>query len=172
MAESTKTFSNRQEKLIAKELDGCQVGGSGAAPCVPGDVRTDEWLIECKTHTKPDQSIFFDLQVWEKIKKEAMGTHRKPALIVDDGSQTLQKTWCLCRAANLNLGSTLLTDFPATIRKNVSCKHDKLSSKLKLAIKGSIMPDAFYITYGFEVEWAGETVIILPFESFKELYNK
>lgn len=171
MARSNKDFSNKQEAMIAKELGGHKIGGSGAAPCAPGDVRTDTWLIECKTHTTPDHSIYFDLEVWQKISKEAMGTHRKPVLIVDDGSQTLEKTWCLCRANNLNLGHTMTTEFPVTIRKNVTCRHDKLMSKLKLQSKGFVFPNGFYTNAGYKVNWNNEEIVILPFEAFKELFE-
>ena len=92
---NNKEFSTKQEKLIASELGGYPVSGSGARPCAPRDVKTYEWLVECKTHTKPDQSILFDINVWKKITDEAMATHRKPVLVVDDGSQSISRTWCL-----------------------------------------------------------------------------
>ena len=173
MAENNKTFSNKQEKMIAKELGGYPIGGSGAMPGAPGDVKTYEWLVECKTHTKPDHTIFFDLGVWEKIQKEAMAMHRKPVLIVDDGSQSASKTWCLCRAANLNLtGGVVTTDLPVTIKKNISCKHDKLQSALKDQTKKIVIQGGFYETAVYEATWGGEQVIVLPLSTFKELFEK
>lgn len=170
MPESTKKFSDKQEKMIAKELGGYQVGMSGAAPGTPGDVKTYEWLIECKTHTTPDHSIVFNTDVWKKIKDEAMAMHRKPVLIVDDGSQTANKTWCLCRAANLKLASTISCDLPIKIRKNISCSSDKLAEALKIA--GKLYVGAFYEGVVFELTWEGDNVVILPLKLFKELFER
>lgn len=173
MAESTKTFSIKQEKLIASELGGYPVSGSGARPCAPGDVKTYDWLVECKTHTKPDQSILFDINVWNKICDEAMATHRKPVLVVDDGSQSINRTWCLCRENNIPLAGILTADFPSAIRKNITCKHGKLDKALKDAAKGTALDGSnFYIGAAFEVHWNDEDLIVLPFKLFKELFEK
>lgn len=172
MAENNKTFSNKQEKMVAKELGGYPIGGSGAMPGAPGDVKTYEWLVECKTHTKPDHTIFFDLGVWDKIQKEAMAMHRKPVLIVDDGSQSASKTWCLCRSANINLSGVVTTDLPVTIKKNISCKHEKLQTSLKEQTKKIVIQGGFYETAVYEANWGGEDVIVLPLATFKELFEK
>lgn len=171
MAEkTTKTFSNKQEKVVAKGLGGYPIGGSGAMPGAPGDVKTYEWLVECKTHTEPDKNIAFNLDVWKKIEDEAMAMHRKPVLIVDDGSQTLSKTWCLCRMINLNLAGVFTVDLPITIKKNISCKHEKLTEVLKAKTKE--LTNIIYPYVAFEVKWGDEDVIILPFKTFKELFEK
>lgn len=175
MAEgNTKEFSKAQEKMVANELGGYPVGLSGAGPANPGDVKTWDWLVECKTHTKPDQSIAFNLDVWEKIKKEAMGVSRKPVLVVDDGSQTKARTWCLCRSANINLYGSLSIELPMSVRKNISCKHDKLLDGLKAMTKADIQGNTFYgssyIVY--ETNWAGEDVTIMPLATFKELFDR
>ena len=138
-------------------------------PCAPGDVKTYDWLIECKTHAEPDKPILFNLDVWKKIENEAMGMQRKPVLIVDDGSQSINKTWCLCRASNINLRATISTQLPMTIRKNISCKHDKLESALKQQTKGAI--GEFYTNAVFEVNWGDEEVVVLPFCVFKEIFE-
>lgn len=174
MAENTKQYSKKQEKLVAKELGGYPVGLSGAGAANPGDVKTYDWLVECKTHTSPDNPIAFNLDVWKKIEAEAMGIQRKPVLIVDDGSQSASRTWCLCRASNLNLSGTIATDLPVSIRKNISCKHDKLSAGLKSVIKGKIRTDTFYglCPVLYETTWADEEVAIMPLKTFKELFEK
>jgi len=171
MAEkSTKHYSSIQEKMVAKELGGYQVGGSGAFPTAPGDVTTYEWLIECKTHTEPGHTIFFDLDVWKKIQQEAMAMHRKPVLIVDDGSQSVDKTWCLCRSANLNKASIIATPFPRAIRKNVSAKHEVLRDELEKATKRYI--GEFFQGGVYEFDWGGETVNLMPLTVFKEIFEK
>ena len=170
MAQSTKTFSSKQEKMVARELGGYQIGGSGAMPCAPGDVKTYEWLVECKTHTTPGQNITFNADVWTKIKNEAVGFVRKPVLIVDDGSQSASRTWCLCRTTNLNLATVVTCDLPVKVRKNIICSHDKLADALKEAGKPYI--GAFYEGVAFELDWEGDTVVILPLKLFKELFEK
>lgn len=166
----TKFYSTKQEKLIAKELGGYPIGGSGAAPCAPGDVRTYDWLVECKTHTEPDHSIFFSASVWSKIKNEATGMHRKPVLIVDDGSQTVSRTWCLCKSSHLNLGNAITVDLPVAVKKNITCKHDKLSANLKAESKRYI--GDFYKDSLYEVQWEGDSVVVMPFKLFKEIFEK
>ncbi len=59
---NTRKFSSRQEQYIAELLDGKQQSNSGATAYNKGDVITDDWLIECKTTTKPKSSF--------SIKKE------------------------------------------------------------------------------------------------------
>ena len=171
MDENKKKVSAKQEKMVADALGGYVVGMSGAAPANPGDVKTYDWLIECKTHTTPDHPIFFDIGVWSKICTEAMAMHRKPLLVVDDGSQRIGQTWCLCNSKNLNLTRVIVTDIPVSIRKNISCKHDKLKSALEKNTKRYL--GEFYEGAAFEVEgWAKDPVCILPLELFKELMDK
>lgn len=173
MAENMKIFSSKQEKMVADALGGYVIGGSGAMPTAPGDVKTYEWLVECKTHTEPDHPIFFDIDVWNKIKNEAMGTQRKPVLIVDDGSQKESHTWCLCRPENLNMANVLSADYPGTIRKNISIKHEKLVEAEKSIRESNGIPAAGLFTgFAFEVNWEGEKLVILPLKLFKEIFEK
>ena len=59
---NTRKFSSKQEQYIAELLEGKQQSNSGATAYNKGDVITDDWLIECKTTTKPKSSF--------SIKKE------------------------------------------------------------------------------------------------------
>lgn len=74
---STRYFSSRQEKKVAKAVKGKTVSNSGAPLFVAGDVRNDKWLIECKTKTSPSQSISIKKEWLEKNEEEAfaMGKH-------------------------------------------------------------------------------------------------
>ncbi len=67
---TTRYKSNIQEKRIAKELNGRVQINSGAIWSLPGDVRTDELLIEAKTTSAPAYRL--SIQTWEKIRKEAL----------------------------------------------------------------------------------------------------
>ena len=86
----TRFYSNRQEKHVAKTLNGHKTANSGATKFVKGDVLTNDFLIECKTCTK-EQSTFTVKREWiEKNETEAFAM-RKPysALAIDfgDGKQ-------------------------------------------------------------------------------------
>lgn len=58
----TRFYSTKQEKKVAKELNGDRTYNSGATPFQKGDVIIDKFLIECKTKTSSSKSI--------SIKKE------------------------------------------------------------------------------------------------------
>jgi integrase len=49
LAYSTRLYSNKQEKEVAKKVKGSRVPNSGAAMFYAGDVITQHFLIECKT---------------------------------------------------------------------------------------------------------------------------
>lgn len=83
---STRYYSSRQEKKVAKKLGGKQVANSGASAFVAGDVITKDWLIECKTKTK-DCSSFTIKEDWLLKNEEeafAMGKNNS-ALCFDFG---------------------------------------------------------------------------------------
>lgn len=122
---STKDFSNKQEKLIASFLDWSIVSGSGARACHPGDIIGDEWLGECKTHETPGKSIFFSQKVWEKIVDEAIAKHRKPVLFTDDGSQKIDKTWCIFNHFVVPEDWNTI-QLPKKFKTNITVKHEYL----------------------------------------------
>lgn len=77
-----KKKSQLQEKSVAKDLDAKTVVASGALWGSKGDVRHDEFLVECKTTEKPYYSL--TMKVWEKIEKEAVRDGlRIPLMCVD-----------------------------------------------------------------------------------------
>lgn len=71
MNRPTRFYSNRQEKAVAKVVDGKQVVNSGATTFRKGDVTTDNWLIECKTATKEKSSFSIKRDWLDKNKEEA-----------------------------------------------------------------------------------------------------
>lgn len=79
---STRFFSKKQEKGVAKVLNGNTTPNSGARPYAKGDVVTsgdkqktdlsgDSWLLECKTTMTAKQSFAIKKQWLETIKEEA-----------------------------------------------------------------------------------------------------
>lgn len=73
---STRYFSNKQEKHIAKELGGKQTANSGATPFYKGDVTLDDWLIEAKTKTTPSESMSIKREWLDKNEEEAFAMQK------------------------------------------------------------------------------------------------
>lgn len=84
--DSTRYFSNKQEKAVAKAVGGRKVANSGATPFNKGDVTTEYFLIEAKTCMEPKQSFAIKKAWLEKNAEEAFAM-RKPyhALVFDYG---------------------------------------------------------------------------------------
>lgn len=74
---STRYFSGRQERNVAKALKGKVVANSGAPMFVAGDVARDNWLIECKTKTSPSQSMSIKKEWLEKNEEEAFAMRKE-----------------------------------------------------------------------------------------------
>lgn len=125
---STKDFSNKQEQMIATYLDWKQVVGSGSRPTFTGDVISDEWLGECKTHTKPDHKIVFDIKVWNKIVSEASAKFKQPAYFVDDGSQKSARTWVMFMAMDLSSRFAVI-DYPYLINSTTTFIHNDMKAR-------------------------------------------
>ena len=73
---STRHYSNRQEKAVAKAVGGKQTANSGATDFFKGDVTIgNEWLLECKTVMTEKQSFSIKRAWLEKNEEErfAMG---------------------------------------------------------------------------------------------------
>lgn len=74
---STRYYSKRQEKAVAKSLNGRRTANSGATAFQKGDVVLVDWLIECKTSTNFRQSASISKKWIDKNAEEAfaMGKH-------------------------------------------------------------------------------------------------
>lgn len=94
MSLTKKEASSKQEHRIAAALGWKVTSGSGARAFYPGDVSSDVWLGECKTHVDLSPVLFY-FSVWEKICDEAASQFKRPVLFIDNGSQQLSKTWCI-----------------------------------------------------------------------------
>lgn len=71
--QATRVYSDKQEKAVAKLVNGVQTKNSGATLFQKSDVLTKLFTIECKTKTKNSDSIsikkeWFDKQVSESIQ--------------------------------------------------------------------------------------------------------
>ena len=83
---STRYFSNKQEKKVAKTVGGKKTANSGATKFSKGDVRTNNFLIECKTCMKEQKSFTLQKEWFDKNEEEAFAMG-KPynALVFDFG---------------------------------------------------------------------------------------
>jgi hypothetical protein len=82
MNKPTRYFSNKQEKRVAKRVGGKQTANSGATKFSKGDVRTDNWLIECKTKTSASESISIKREWLEKNEEEAFAMGKQHSALV------------------------------------------------------------------------------------------
>ena len=79
---TTRYRSNKQEREVAKIFGGKQVIASGSLWFADSDVRSDKYLIECKTTEKDYYTL--TAKVWEKIQEEAIQDHmRTPLMVID-----------------------------------------------------------------------------------------
>ena len=123
----TKTYSTRQEKMIARYLGWEVVSASGARSFCPGDVRSADWLGECKTHMRPQDRVVVELSVWNKIQEEARSVFKAPVLFVDDGTQKADHTWCVFDYIKWASGKVSVFNPNLQIRKNLVFKPSILS---------------------------------------------
>lgn len=86
----TRWYSNKQEKQVAKAIGGRQVSNSGATAFNKGDVTTDQFLIECKTVTKPVQSVSIKKEWLLKNEEERFAMNKEYAALAFDYGDGVQ----------------------------------------------------------------------------------
>lgn len=79
---STRYYSGRQERKVAKALNGKLVANSGACKFVAGDVTTEDILIECKTCCDDKKSFSIKKEWLEKNKEEAFAMGKSYSVLV------------------------------------------------------------------------------------------
>ena len=73
----TRHYSSRQEKAVAKAVNGKVQKNSGATDFLKGDIVTsgrNSFLLECKTKTSASKSISIRKEWFEKNKQECLLT--------------------------------------------------------------------------------------------------
>ena len=81
---STRYYSSRQEKKVAKAVGGRQTANSGATAFSKGDVVTDLFLIECKTATTEKQSMSIKKEWLRKNEEEAFAMGKQYSALAFD----------------------------------------------------------------------------------------
>lgn len=165
---TNKEASSKQEKMVADFLGWRVVTGSGARPFTPGDVNSDHFLVECKTHVEEQDNIVFQKKHWEKISIESRTVNKYPALIVDNGTQKSKNTWVMIPKRMFaddkvfkifGLVNTARTDSTITFKNSAASLLFKLGHHDK---KTSYFP-----------EWCnGEQVAIMSLEEFRNFYQQ
>ena len=80
----TRFYSTQQEKKVAKAVKGKRTANSGATKWSKGDVVTDLFLLECKTHTEPRKQMTIQKEWFDKNKEEAFAMHKDYSAVVID----------------------------------------------------------------------------------------
>ena len=81
---STRYYSGRQERKVAKAVKGKLVSNSGASDFTAGDITTDLFLLECKTKTSPSKSFTLKKEWFDKNKEEAFEMGKPYSAVVID----------------------------------------------------------------------------------------
>ena len=81
---STRYYSSRQEKHIAKVVGGKKVANSGATVFNKGDVTSENWLFEAKTKTSESQSMTIKKEWLLKNKEEKFAMGKSYCALVFD----------------------------------------------------------------------------------------
>lgn len=80
----TRHYSKKQEKRVAKNLGGKVNANSGATGFYKGDVRTDDFLIECKTATKEVKSVSIKKEWLTKLNEERFAMGKQHSVLAFD----------------------------------------------------------------------------------------
>ena len=78
----TRWYSDKQEKKVAKIIEGKQTKNSGATIFQKSDVLTSEFVLECKTKTSNSESISIKKEWFDKLTSECVQMGKKYSAIV------------------------------------------------------------------------------------------
>lgn len=82
-----KQSAAQERKVAIKLVGGRRVAGSGSQPGMKGDVKSDQWLVECKQSKSPGFRL--TLQLWRKIEWEAIQAHKNPVMVIELAGRSL-----------------------------------------------------------------------------------
>ena len=157
----TKYYSTRQEKRIADYLGWSAVSASGARPFNPGDIKSGDWLCECKTHTKETEKITINKKVWLKICNEARSSFKRPILFVDNGTQEIKNTWCIL-AEKFASEVTLWHPDPNSLLKETETGITFNHKAMQKLLSDNPEADAVAISV------CGQSLLLMKMERFKD----
>jgi hypothetical protein len=79
---NTRYFSSKQEKSVAKKTEGKVQPNSGATAFRKGDVKTDLFLLECKTAVTSVASMSIKKDWISKLREEAFAMRKRFSAVV------------------------------------------------------------------------------------------
>lgn len=165
---ATKVYSNKQEKMIAEYLGWSVVSGSGARDFHPGDIVADDWIGECKTHVKKQDTIAFYKQHWLKIQREALSVNKYPALFVDNGSQRIDRTWVVFNTKLIQPDKCKIVKIPEIyVGTNMIFTECEVRHIYDTLVRCS-ETDEFIILEGFLYDTAG----VVPLSIFHDMFSR
>lgn len=150
----TKYYSSNQEKYIANKLGWECVSASGSRDCHPGDIKSDTWIGECKTHIKIAKNITIKKSWWDKIIEESITSHKFPALFVDNGD--IKNLWVVVYDLE-KIENYDIIDIPLTIQTNIIFNIGQLPDNIIYRIK----------PWNYKLNFA----LLMKFEIFCEIYK-
>lgn len=160
---TNKEASSKQEKMVADYMDWKVVSGSGARPFRPGDIGSDHFLVECKTHVEYQDNITFYKKHWTKICTEARSVNKYPVLVTDNGTQKSQYTWVMVPNSLIiseSIDNRLDTINTSTSGNTIKFKHELASSLYKEG-KGQY----------FSAKFDDSNLLIMPLSTFRDFYQ-
>ena len=168
---TNKEASYKQEHMVADYMGWSVVSGSGSRPFRPGDITSEHFLVECKTHIEPKDTITFRKSHWTKILTEASAKNKFPMLVTDNGTQTSSHTWVMIpmRIINNCTAPNLVDGLDNTSRSgNTVIFNDLTSKELYTKFKKADCISVFM--YRWDVN--DEYVAIMPLSEFKVFYTE
>lgn len=169
---TTKYKSNKQEKAVAKSMDARVTVASGALFFQKADVRSDEFLVECKTTSKTYYPL--TLATWTKIEKQATQDGlRVPLMCIDleDGKHRLAVISILdFLGLNLDLKAQYLGNpEPKLLEKNTF----RVTSDFIYEDFDQEVSMYHYPCYRQDIKFLSKNkhLVILPFEDFVFIHN-
>lgn len=109
-----KRRSQKQEKSVAKDFNAKVTVASGALWGMKADVRSDDYLIECKTTEKDYYSL--TAKTWEKIESEAIRDHMRIPLMAIDLEDQDRIIVFKPQDFGLDVSPIIMTEIPKSIR--------------------------------------------------------
>jgi hypothetical protein len=93
---STRYYSSKQEKKIAKDVGGKCQSNSGATLFAKGDIKTADWLFEAKTCMKEQESFSIKKEWLNKLKQESFAMNKEfYSLVFNFGTQNGENFYIL-----------------------------------------------------------------------------
>ena len=166
-----KEASSKQEHMVADYMGWGVVSGSGARPFRPGDITSDHFLVECKTHVEPKDNIIFRKSHWIKIQEEALAKDKFPLLVTDNGTQKYNHTWVMLpiHVVNNCSISNIIDGLNNTSRSgNTIIFNDFLANQLYFSKLVNNQTSIF----NFRWSASDEYIAILPLSEFRTFYKE